>query len=409
MMKIKQNMSLLVWIQRSKAKVSGFAPISIRVTIDGADTEISLGEKVEPRYWDVKGKSVDKDDTNYKKKNRKITEALVDLERYFDSLALQHDFVTPQMVKNVYNGKPAIEIKVDHEKVERAKTTLLNCFDEFIERFEKLVKSKKRSDGTLRHWRSTKRKVKSFLIFKYKLEDISLKDISPTFGDEFYDYLTIDAEKTVEDPTAKNNIKKTKQIIKTGVKKQIIPSNPIANFTCGGDQKDVPPLEYHEVLKIYNKDFGIERLNEIRDSFIFQCFTGFAYQDIYALSPENIALVGLVKERWLIKDRGKTEVSEQVPILPIIDELIEKYKDHPKCRARNSLMPIDSNSNYNGYLKEIAVICGLNRELNTHLARHTFADIMLNLGVPLEDVSKMLGHKSIRTTQRYCRVFPSNI
>ena len=93
-----------------------------------------------------------------------------------------------------------------------------------------------------------------------------------------------------------------------------------------------------------------------------------------------------------------------VPILPIVEELIEKYKDHPYCKVHNRLMPINSNYRYNVYLKELADICGIDRELNTHLARHTFADMMLNNGVSLEDVSKMLGHKSIRTTMRYCRV-----
>lgn len=122
------------------------------------------------------------------------------------------------------------------------------------------------------------------------------------------------------------------------------------------------------------------------------------------MKPENIIEFGLAKEKWLIKDRGETGVSEMVPILPIVDKLIKKYKHHSKCIVNNRLMPVDSNARYNGYLKGMTAIYGINRDLNTHLARHTFADIMLNSGVPLEDVSKMLGHKNIRTTQRYCRV-----
>jgi site-specific recombinase XerD len=152
------------------------------------------------------------------------------------------------------------------------------------------------------------------------------------------------------------------------------------------------------------KKLPIARLSEVRDAFIFQCFTGIAYQDIYNLTPENIILVGRDRQRWLIKDRGKTEVSEMVPILPIIEDLIEKYRSHDYCVEYNKLIPINSNTRYNGYLKEIAAICGVNRELKTHLARHTFADIVLNNGASLEDVSRMLGHKSMRTTQRYATV-----
>ncbi|WP_409012431.1 site-specific integrase [Dyadobacter sp. 50-39] len=105
-----------------------------------------------------------------------------------------------------------------------------------------------------------------------------------------------------------------------------------------------------------------------------------------------------------MKDRGKTEVTEMVPILPVVEQLIDKYENHPYCKVNNRLIPVNSNFRYNVYLKELAVICGIKRSLNTHLARHTFADMMLNNGIPLEDVGKMLGHRNIRTTQRYARV-----
>src|SRR5690606_18640252 len=118
----------------------------------------------------------------------------------------------------------------------------------------------------------------------------------------------------------------------------------------------------------------------IRDSFIVQCFTGFAYQDILNLGPDNIVLVGKNAERWLIKERGKTEVNEMVPILPVVEEIIEKYKNDPLCARRKRLFPVCGNYHYNVYLKELADICGITRELNTHLARHTFADIILNAG-----------------------------
>jgi site-specific recombinase XerD len=150
-------------------------------------------------------------------------------------------------------------------------------------------------------------------------------------------------------------------------------------------------------------------IDEVRDAFIFQCFTGFAFQDVHVLKTENIVRIGIKGERWLIKDRGKTGVSEMVPILPIIETLLEKYKRHA-CRERGLLIPVNNNAKYNLYLKELAVICGINRELNTHLARHTFADLMLNVfGFSLEEVSKMLGHKTVRTTQRYAKVRKNKI
>ncbi|RKO69752.1 site-specific integrase [Sphingobacterium puteale] len=346
-----------------------------------------------------------------------------DLQRIYDKLFIEHEKVTPLMIKRVYQGIPAIE--PPKKELEKEKLTLMQAFDQFIKKFANLVKEKKRSDGTLRQWKSSKKKVIEFLLFtknkekerntKQEVEteenkiDILFPEISHDFGDEMYDYLTLEAKSKLADATAKKHIKKLKQIIKIAVKKKIIMENPIADFVCGGDTNEVIPLEWEEVDTIFKKDYGIQRLQEVADSYVLQCLTGFAYQDLFALSPENIILVGPQKERWLCKHRGKTGVMEIVPLLPVVEQLIDKYKDHPVCKKRNSLLPILSNTNYNGYLKEIAAICGIPRELHTHLARHTFADIMLNLGMPLEDVSKMLGHKSIRTTQRYAKVRKNRI
>ena len=173
--------------------------------------------------------------------------------------------------------------------------------------------------------------------------------------------------------TAKKQVKWTSQIVKIGVKKKVIASNPLVGFICSGGNKEVQPLELFEVEAIYQKEFSVDRIAEVRDAFIFQCFTGFAYQDMYSLTPENIVRVGRAGERWLIKDRGKTDVTEMVPILPIVQELIDKYKNHSYCKINNRLILVNSNYRYNVYLKELAVICGIRRELSTHLASRTFA------------------------------------
>lgn len=416
MEKIKHELDLLPMVLGSKSKLraNGKGPLIIRITLNCKYKEVSLSENVTPANWLVDEKEVSKNEENYKLINKKIRAAEVDLNRIYDKLFLEYEQVTPLMIKRVYQGEPATEpSKEEKEKVE---LTLLNLFDDYIVKFGKLVDEGKRSKETLRQWKSTRKKVVDFIIYKYNEEDKEKKEgknlktdvffpeISTDFGDEMYDYFTSEAPSTIADATAKKHIKKTKQIIKQAVKKNLIPSNPIADFVCGGDTNEVIPLEWEEVEKICKKHIGIQRLDEVKDAYIFQCFTGFAYQDLYDLKPENIILVGPTKERWLCKHRGKTGVYEIVPMLPIIEHIIEKYKNHPLCLQRGTLLPIRSNSHYNGYLKEIGAICGIERELNTHLARHTFADIMLNLGMPLEDVSKMLGHKSIRTTQRYASV-----
>jgi len=401
MEKIKHELDLLPMVLRTKTrKTTGKAPLIIRITLkDQKPKELPVGITILPEHWDVEIKTVTKNETDYRVINNKLKGMLVDLNRIYDKLFFEHTVITPEMIKRVYLNKPIIEAPI----IEKAELppTLLEVFDEFIEKFQKMVEKEDRSPFTKTQLRTTRKKLQTFLQLKYKKDDIDFKEISPEFGDDF---LTLDVPTPLSDATAKKHIKKIKQVIKIAVKKQIIPTNPIEDFVCGGDQKEIPPLEYDQILRIFHKDFGVDRLNEVRDAFIFQTFTGFAFQDIYNLTSENIILVGQKNERWLAKHRGKTDVYEIVPMLPLIEQLIERYKDHPKCILRGVLMPINSNTKYNGYLKEIAEICGIKRNLTTHLARHTFADIMLNLGMPLEDVGKMLGHRSIRTTQRYCRV-----
>jgi site-specific recombinase XerD len=308
------------------------------------------------------------------------------------------------MLKNAYLGLPLSHSKSKPERAARPSQTLLDAFDEFIALFERKAKKGIRSEGTLRHWRSTKRKVEAFIRFRYQRRDIEMTEIDQCFAEEFYDYLTLHLDEPLSEVTAKKLVKWTRQIVKIGVKKKVITANPLEGFVCSGGNKEVMPLELFEVEAIHKKQIDIDRIGEVRDAFIFQCFTGFAYQDMYNLSPENIVKVGRSGEKRLIKDRGKTEVTEMVPILPVVQELIDKYQSHPYCKVNNRLIPVNSNFRYNVYLKELAVICGIKRPLNTHLARHTFADMMLNNGVPLEDVGKMLGHRNIRTTQRYARV-----
>lgn len=404
-MKVQHELDLLPLVLKSKAKnANGRARLIIRVTLNCQSKDIPLSLMISKKNWLVKTKQVSAEEPNAKSINKKISSVLSTINGIYDKLFHTHDIVTPEMIKRVYEGQTPVEQEIIKPSDPETELTLVKVFDDYIEKFATFVGKGTRSGGTLRQWRSTKNKLTEFLLFQFAKQDLSFPEIRSNFGDKMYDYFTIEIDEVLSEATAKKHIKKVKQIISIGVKEEIIPANPIAHFVCGGDTNEVIPLEFEEVLRIFHKDFGIDRLNEVRDAYIFQIFTGFAYQDLYDLNPENIVTVGADQERWLAKHREKTSVYEIVPILPFIEQIIERYKNHPKCLKRNALIPVNSNSNYNAYLKEIAVICGINRDLNTHLARHTFADIMLNLGMPLEDVSKMLGHKSIRTTQRYCRV-----
>jgi len=334
----------------------------------------------------------------------------VDLERQFNVLRSQFTHITALMLKNVYQGLPAENKKDRKPQLEKVMPTLLQTADLLITDFAKMVDKKLRSPETLKQWRATRKKIEEFIIFQYACKDLDLAEIEYSFAQKFYTYLTVEREELLQEAAAKKQIKNTKQILNYAESANWLGKNPIQKFRCGGDETDVPPLEFYEVDKLWRKEIQLQRLAEVRDVFIFQCFTGFAYQDVFALTSGNIIRVGIEGERWLIKDRGKTGVTEMVPIMPIVEEIIGKYLHHACNKVEGRLLPVNSNARYNGYLKEIAVVAGVNRELNTHLARHTFADIMLNVfGFSLEEVSKMLGHKTVRTTQRYAKVRKNKI
>ena len=159
-------------------------------------------------------------------------------------------------------------------------------------------------------------------------------------------------------------------------------------------------LTDEEVLQIVNKELNVPRLELVRDIFIFSCFTGLAYIDVANLTPDNIVMLG--GKEWIMTKRQKTSVETNVLLLDIPKRIISKYS-HQTYRD-GKLFPILSNQKTNSYLKEIADICGIKKNLTFHLARHTFVTLCLSKGVPMESVSKMLGHTNIRTTQIYARI-----
>ena len=176
-------------------------------------------------------------------------------------------------------------------------------------------------------------------------------------------------------------------------------------------KKEVIPefLTEHEINKIATKKFVYDRLNQIRDVFLFCCYTGLAFADVEKLKPSEIG-VGIDGNKWIFTKRQKTDTLSRIPLLPPAIDILDKYKDHQACINANKVLPVISNQKYNEYLKEIAGICGITKKMTSHTARHTFATtVTLSNGVPMESVSKMLGHKNIKTTQHYAKVLDKKL
>lgn len=168
-------------------------------------------------------------------------------------------------------------------------------------------------------------------------------------------------------------------------------------------------LTEYELIAIANKKFAVERLAIVRDIFLFSCFSGLAYADVKKLKRIEI-FIGVDGKQWITSRRQKTDTTAKIPLLPPALAIIERYRNHIQCRFDDKVLPVLSNQKMNAYLKEIADVCGIAKTLTFHIARHTFATtVTLSNGVPIETVSKMLGHRNLKTTQHYARILDKKI
>jgi len=213
-------------------------------------------------------------------------------------------------------------------------------------------------------------------------------------------------------------VRNFRKIIKICLNNDWLEKNPFSRYEGKVIEVDKEFLTEEEIQKIYNKKFSNTRLELVKDIFIFCCFTGLAYIDVQQLRKDHLG-IGIDGNKWIFKNRQKTDtrskipllpIAEEFPLLPIAEELIEKYSDHPKCLNEDRILPVLSNQKMNSYLKEIGDVCGIPKEITFHMARHSFAtSVTLTNGVPIESVSKMLGHKSLRTTQHYAKIVDKRV
>ena len=271
---------------------------------------------------------------------------------------------------------------------------------------EKLV-GKEFAQGTLVRYKTTIKHTKEFLKWRYNISDIEIKKIDYGFLNDFEFFLR--TEKSCNNNSAVKYIKNFGKIIRICLANGWMERDPFLNYHSKFDEVTRMFLNDDEIEMLSAKDFKNERLSLVRDIFLFSCFTGLAYIDTQKLTEHNIT-IGLDNNKWIFTKRQKTKTTSNIPLLTQAEKIIEKYKTNPICINKGRLLPVLSNQNMNAYLKEIADICGVNKELTYHIARHTFATTFtLSNGVSIESVSKMLGHKSIKTTQHYAKILDAKV
>ena len=370
----------------------------IRIIIDQKRAEIATTYYIPISVWSDKTRKVK---ISYSKAtfiNGYIDRVVNEISQIFISQSSQNDGITSIAIKEKYLGLNNSEIKLK---------TILEALNYHNTKMEEQVKIGQVVKKTLERYNITKNKVRAFMKSQYKVKDMQLPDLRLRFVTEFEHYLLTKGK--LQTNTAHKYIKNLKKIMNMAVGLDWIPSNPFNNFRCSytAPKREVLTQEELDILK--TKDISIARLAEVRDVFLFCCYTGFAYSDIYKFDY-NAVTKGIDGEYWLSTHRQKTGVKESVPLLPIALDIITKYRKNDYCINSNRLLPVNSNQCYNAYLKELADICGIEKRITSHIARHTFATtVTLANGVPIETVSSMLGHTSIRTTQVYAKVIEKKV
>jgi len=229
------------------------------------------------------------------------------------------------------------------------------------------------------------------------------------FESYLVNYIPKDHQKPLNNNGIMKHIERLRKMINLAIKLDWLSKDPFASFKKHYEKVERYCLNASELDTLAKKKFKIDRIKNVRDMFLFCCYTGLAYIDLTELKPENI-VTGVDGELWVYTNRAKTDTSVRVPILPQARELMEMYYDDPRAQNNGTVFPVISNQRMNGYLKEIADVCGITKTLTFHIARHTFATtVTLSNGVPIESVSKMLGHTSIRTTQIYAKVVEAKL
>jgi len=388
------SVSILFYIKRAKANNFGICPIYTRVTVSAKRFEFSSNKYVHSDNWSsefnkVKGTNVEARTINSHLDYLKNQVLEAEKKLFKKDIAL-----TSENLKNILFG------------TDDNKRMLVAIFQDHNDKIKELV-GKEYASGTLERYATSLKHTIEFMLWKYNISDIDITNIDHAFITDYEFWLR--SVRNCANNTAVKYIKNFNKIIKICLANDWLEKNPFANYKSKVREVERVYLSEDEIQKITNKDFKAERLSLVRDIFLFSCFTGLAYIDVKNLTKSHIS-IGIDGEKWIFTHRQKTESASKIPILPITQMIIDKYENNPQSSSEEKLLPILSNQKMNAYLKEIAGVCGIEKELTFHIARHTFATtVTLSNGIPMESVSKMLGHKNLKTTQHYAKILDKKV
>ena len=390
----KSTFSVLFFIKRKKLLKNGDAPVYMRITIDGRFLETSLKRGVNPKLWNEKKQRSTGRDRLSIELNDNLDTTLTRIYRIHQQLIDECKPVNPQTVMNAYQGR-----------TEQPKM-LREVFRQENTKYRQLLEIGDVVLGTVLRYERTERYLGEFMKKNYNVEDMPFRAIDNEFVRNFHIFLKVD--KKAEQNTANKYCKNLKKIVRIALDNNWMEVNPFQGIKFSAKATTREFLSEKELTTLMKKDFEVERLNVVRDIFVFCSLTGLAFSDVAALRPEHIS-VDDEGNYWIHKARQKTKNMCSIPYLESARAIADKYREHPTCVAKGVVLPVLSNQRMNSYLTEIADCCGIKKSLTTHIARHSFACLALANGVSMEIIARMLGHSDIKTTKIYAKVVDKSI
>ena len=410
----RNSFNVLFFIKKAKLLKNGEASVCMRITVNGARVETNIRKSIDPASWNqakecARGKSRKACDLNAYIENAKLK-----LHQIFNELEEQRQPITARLLQEKFFGqdKEPVTARLLQEKFfgqdkePEEVRTLIGTIQEHNDQCRALV-GKDYALITVRRYESCKRYLAELIKQKYGKEDLPLTEVNGELVRAFEFYLK--TEKSCQQNTVIRYMKCLKKITNLALANEWISKDPFVGIKFHEKEVIREFLTMDELLTIYHKDFPLERIQIVRDVFIFAAMTGLAFIDVQQLAPEHV-VEDANGNLWIRKPRQKTKNMCNIPLLDIPLEILRKYADHPICQKKKVLLPVPCNQKMNSYLKEIADLCLIKKNLTTHVARHSYAtSVCLANGVSIENVAKMLGHSNIKMTQHYARVLDRSI
>jgi len=397
-MKATNRFSIHFKLRTERVK-DGAAPVFLGLVVDGKKTYMALKNfQADTEHWDkIKGGGR-KDTKQGRAINEYLDEVRMTLKGHYRDMELSGDRINGDTLKDAFLGNVQEEAPI--------------MFSELIAYHNEQALALL-TIGTMRHYYVTQRYLVKFFKQKYKKDDIQLSVLNYKFISDFeiflHNHKPADHQKPMETNGVLKHLVRLKKMVNLAVSLSWIDKDPFKGFKLKKKKVEKEFLNEWELSALENKSFDLERLTMVRDMFVFCCYTGLSYVDMMNLKPEHI-VKGIDAEPWIKTFRQKTSIPVNTPLLNRAQHIIASYRCNTRAIAKGTLFPVLSNQKMNSYLKEIADLCGVKKNLTFHVARHTFATtITLSNGVPIETVSKMLGHTKIATTQIYARVLEKKV